>query len=146
MKSLIAAVLLAFLVSSQVNAGGSIGGGTGLIVRQDTPMISQMLFQQLVQSGSLDEPIVFNDQPARVRTVDFEQKIVELAVEGQAEPTILQQETADEPIVDMPQVEPPVVDQPADETLTPAPESVEPEAAQPVPETTETAEEPKAYE
>lgn len=122
MKRLITAVLFAFMASTQAGAGGAIGGGTGLIVRQDTPMISQSLFQALVMSGTNDEPILFNDLPAKVRTVNFEEKTVELDVEGQSDPTVLwQQETT--PAVEEPVAEDPLTAEPSGEAAAPQPEA-----------------------
>lgn len=138
MKKLVASVLFALLVTTQVHGGGSIGGGTGLIVRQDSPMISQSLFMALVQSGANEERILFNDLPARVKTVDFERKTVELAVEGQESPMVLEQEKAvEETPADQPDVQP---------TPTPEPQIEAPAAEEPKVEAEPAAAEPEAPE
>lgn len=135
MIRLITVFLLVFMVSNQAGAGGAIGGGTGLIVRQDSPVITQSLFQALVESGSLNQPILFNDLPAKVKTVNFEARTVELNVEGQLAPTVLVEED-----------EAPAADQPASETAAPATETSAPEAAQPAPEAPVDSEAPAAQE
>lgn len=94
MKTFIASTLLALLLSSELRAGGAIGGGTGLIIRQDSPMISKELFQDLVVSGWSGETVDFNGAPATVINVNFREKTVELFVEGQAAPAVLQEESA----------------------------------------------------
>jgi hypothetical protein len=94
MKAIIASSLLTLLLSSELKAGGAIGGGTGLIIRQDSPMISKELFQDLVVSGWNGEAVDFNGTPAVVVNVNFKQKTVELLVEGQAASAVLQEESA----------------------------------------------------
>ena len=87
-------ILVAFLgilSASAAWAGGIIGGGgTGIIALElENASISRDQFTALVQSGADESPVVINKKPAKVRTVNFQSKTVELEIQGLEEPVVL---------------------------------------------------------
>lgn len=78
------------LFSSLALAGGVIGGGgSGLQLQLESNQLTRDQFSALVLSGANDAPVTVNRIPARVRSVNFQSKTVELEIEGLEEPTVL---------------------------------------------------------
>jgi hypothetical protein len=89
MKKIFAIVFVALTVSSLAKGGGAIGGGSGLVLELETANITRDQFESLVLSGTQDLPVTLNKYPAKVRSVNFQMRTVELDVDGFDDATVL---------------------------------------------------------
>lgn len=76
LKSMVLAVVVAW--ASDLVAGGSVGGGTGMILDLDSPNVTSEQFRDLMLAGMHSEPVTINDKVVWVKSVDFQKKTVEV--------------------------------------------------------------------
>lgn len=87
LKSLVTAAFV--LWASDILAGGSVGGGTGMVLELDSPNVSADQFKELMLAGLRSEPVLVNQKVVWVKSVDFEKKTVELEYdEGSGKTTL----------------------------------------------------------
>jgi hypothetical protein len=82
MKVMSLIFFFSLIAAGQANAGGSFGGGTGLVLDLQSQDITPEQFSALVLSGSENTPLLINSLPAQVRAVDFQSRTIELELEG----------------------------------------------------------------
>lgn len=92
LKNLSLMAMMVFVSPSMASAGGSVGGGTGMVLEPGKSLLSTEQFEALVQAGIRKEPINLQTVIGRVRSVNFEERSVQLEIEGQEGITVLYEE------------------------------------------------------